>query len=98
MGITLPQAELQAFCKRNPIQKMAFFGSVLRNDFRAESDVDILIELEPGVPVGFFKFVEMQDELSQIIGRTVDLNTPHSLSRHFRQKVLQSAQIIYERI
>ncbi len=70
------------------------FGSVLGSDFRPDSDVDILVEFEPGRVPGF-AFAGLQDELSQMIGRTVDLHTPGSLSRHFREKVLREAQVHY---
>jgi hypothetical protein len=69
---------------------------VLRDDFRADSDLDILIEFEPDAHIGL-DFITLQEKLSQLFGRSVDLNTPDFLSRHFRQKVINSAQVIYER-
>ena len=71
------------------------FGSVLRNDFRADSDVDVLVEFEPGRTPGL-RFFAMQDELSEIVGRKVDLNTPQDLSRYYRERVLQEAEVVYD--
>jgi uncharacterized protein len=87
---------LAAFCERNNhIVQLAFFGSVPGSDFRPDSDVDILVEFEPGHVPGF-AFAELQDQLSQMIGRTVDLHTRGSLRRHFRQ-VQREAQVHYAR-
>ena len=83
---------LAAFCERYHIRRLAFFGSVLGSDFRPDSDVDILVKFEPG-HVPDFPFAGLQDELSQMIGRTVDLHTPGSLSRQFREKVQHDAQV-----
>ena len=85
---------LAAFCERNYIRRLSLFGSVLGSDFRPDSDVDILVEFEPGHVPGF-AFAGLQDELSQMIGRIVDLHTPGSLSRHFREKVQREAQVHY---
>ncbi|MAS32787.1 MAG: nucleotidyltransferase [Anaerolineaceae bacterium] len=95
-NITLPYNAITAFCQRHHIRKLALFGSVLRDSFTPDSDIDVLIEFEPGHAPGW-EFVSMQDELSEILGRSVDLNTPGFLSRHFRQRVLDTAQVIYER-
>ena len=83
------------FCKRNHIAKFAFFGSVLRSDFRPESDVDVLVEFEPGHIPGL-AFFKMELELSQILGRKVDLQTPGFLSPIIRTKVLNEAVIQYD--
>ncbi len=96
-NISIPQEAIAAFCDRHHVRKLALFGSVLRSDFRPDSDIDILIEFEPGHAVGFFDFISMQMELSRIFGRPVDLNTPADLSRYFRQQVLDLAQVYYER-
>jgi hypothetical protein len=95
-NIAVPYNEIAAFCQRHHIRKLALFGSVLRDDFALESDVDVLVEFEPGHAPGW-EFVSMQDEISGILGRPVDLNTPGFLSRHFRQNVLDTALVIYER-
>jgi uncharacterized protein len=93
-AIQIDDQTLAAFCQRNHIRRLSFFGSVLGSDFRPDSDVDILVEFERGHVPGF-AFAGLQDELSEIIGRTVDLHTPGSLSRHFREKVLREAQVRY---
>ena len=94
--IPIPREQIAAFCTRHHIRKLALFGSVLRDDFRPDSDVDILVEFEPGHVPGF-AFFGMQEELSHILGRRVDLNTPKFLSRYFRDRVLQQAVVQYER-
>ncbi len=94
MGITVPKERLTAFCKRNHVRRMALFGSVLRDDFRPDSDVDVLVEFEPGHVPGL-AFFGMQDELSKLLGRTVDLNTPGFISTYFRDDVLREAQNVY---
>ena len=93
-GIELPRERLAAFCRANGIRRLALFGSVLRDDFRPESDVDVLVEFQPGVHVGL-AFIRMQDELSAILGHQVDLNTPGSLSKYFRDEVLKEAEELY---
>ncbi len=74
---------------------MALFGSVVRDDFTPESDVDVLVEFEPGCTPGLAFFSDLPDELSDIFGRRVDLNTAQSLSPYFRQEVLEEAETIY---
>ena len=81
-------------CQQHHIRKLSLFGSILRDDFRADSDVDILVEFEPGCTPGF-EFIDVQDQLSEIVGRSVDLNTPKSLSRYFRDQVMADAKVIY---
>src|SRR3989338_3730996 len=95
-NIALPKERLAAFCRRHHIRKLALFGSVLRDDFTPESDVDVLVEFEPGHTPGL-AFFAMEDELSQLLGRKVYLNTPKFLSRYFRDRVLQQAVVQYER-
>jgi len=85
------------FCKKNQIKKLAFYGSVLRNDFRPDSDIDILVEFEPEQPIGLMEVAGMEIELSEMIGRKVDLRTPEDLSKYFRDKVIAEAAIQYER-
>ncbi|MEA2239079.1 MAG: uncharacterized protein QOC81_3803 [Thermoanaerobaculia bacterium] len=83
------------FCKRNQIRKLALFGSVLTDRFRPESDVDILVEFEDGARVGYLAMAGMEIELSERLGRKVDLRTPAELSRYFRDQVVQSAEVQY---
>ena len=73
---------------------MMLFGSILREDFRADSDVDVLVEFDPADTPGL-AFFAMQEELSSLLGRRVDLNTPRCLSRHFRDQVLREAEVLY---
>lgn len=94
LGIS--EAVLADFCLNNHIRKLALFGSVLREDFGADSDIDMLVEFEAGQVPGF-AFFRIQDELSQIFGRKVDLNTPGFLSDYFRDRVIAEAIILYER-
>ncbi len=93
--ITLPKDKIEDFCRRHHIRKLSLFGSVLRGDFRPDSDVDMLVEFEPGYSVGLIRLAGMEIELSNIIGRKVDLRTPAELSRYFRQKVLDMAEVQY---
>ena len=94
LKIEVPKEEIAAFCRRHHIRKLAFFGSVLRDDFTPESDVDVLVEFEPGHTPGL-AFFAMQRELSEILGRKVDLNTANDLSPYFRQEVLDEAEVLY---
>ena len=93
--IDLPKDKIAEFCRRNHIRRLAFFGSVLRDDFTPKSDVDVLVEFEPGHVPGL-AFITMQDELSELLGRKVDLNTPACLSRYFRKEVLDEAEVLYD--
>ena len=93
--LRLPRNKVAAFCRRNHIRKMSLFGSALREDFGPESDVDILVEFEPGQSVGLIRLAGMEIELSDILGRKVDLRTPGDLSRYFRQEILDSAEVQY---
>jgi hypothetical protein len=92
--ISIPKEQVAEFCRRHHIRKLALFGSVLRDDFRPDSDVDVLVEFEPGKTPGL-AFFAMQDELSELLGRNVDLNTPSWLSRYFRDEVLTEAEAVY---
>ena len=83
------------FCRRHHIRRLALYGSVLRDDFTSHSDVDVLVEFEPGKTPGL-AFFGMQDELSELLGRKVDLNTPAFLSRYFRDQVLREAKVVYD--
>jgi uncharacterized protein len=92
--VTIPREELGAFCRQHHIRKLAFFGSALRDDFSSRSDVDVLVEFEPGHTPGL-DFFKMEVELSEILGHRVDLNTPQFLSRHFRSRALAEAEVQY---
>jgi predicted nucleotidyltransferase len=92
--IEVPRERVADFCRRHHIRRLAFFGSVLRDDFTPDSDVDVLVEFEPGQTPGF-AFCTIQDELSEILGRRVDLRTPNELSKYFRAEVLAEAEELY---
>jgi predicted nucleotidyltransferase len=92
--LELPRQQIAEFCRRNHISKLALFGSILRADFRPDSDIDVLVEFERGHVPGL-AFFTMQEELSALVGRKVDLNTPAGLSRYFRDKVLHEAVTLY---
>ena len=92
--LVVPREAITDFCRRHHICKLALFGSVLRADFRPDSDVDVLVEFEPGHIPGF-AFFAMQDELSNLLGRKVDLHTRNFLSPYFRDQVEAEAEIQY---
>src|SRR5213593_1698900 len=92
--IPIDRERIAAFCRRHHIRRLALFGSVLRDDFGPSSDVDVLVEFEPGRVPGL-RFFGMQEELSRILGRRVDFNTAEDLSRYYREKVLAEAQPVY---
>ena len=93
-SISLDIEGIEQFCRRHHIERLCLFGSVLRDDFRPESDVDVLVEFEPSHTPGL-EFFGMQEELSEIIGRRVDLHTSGCLSKYFRDQVLAEARPLY---
>ncbi|MFQ5671836.1 MAG: nucleotidyltransferase family protein [Nitrospinales bacterium] len=95
--IRIPQDKVAPFCKRNHIRKLSLFGSILGENFRPESDVDVLVEFEPGHVPGLIELSGMEIELGGIVGRKVDLRTPEDLSRYFRKEVVESAEALYVR-
>lgn len=94
-GLGISKKHLAEFCRRHRIRKLSFFGSVLRDDFTGDSDVDVLVEFESEVRVGLIRLTGIELELSRLLGRKVDLNTPDFLSPHFREKVLQESETYY---
>ena len=92
--IEIPRDEIAEICRRHRVRRMALFGSVIRDDFTPQSDVDVLIEYEPG-HAGGFEFFRMRRELTTMLGREVDMHTAASLSPYFRQEVLDEAEEIY---
>jgi len=95
-GVKIPSKEqLAEFSIRHHIRKLALFGSILRDDFRPDSDIDILVVFEPEHIPGFFDLMKMEEELSILFGRPVDLRTPQDLSRYFRDEVLEKAEVQY---
>jgi predicted nucleotidyltransferase len=95
LPIDLPFEKIAEFCRRQPIRKLSLFGSILREDFTPESDIDMLVEFIPDSKIGYFELIGMELELTEMLKRKVDLRTPAELSRYFRQTVLESAQVIY---
>ena len=93
-NIAVPEEEIVAFCRKHHVRKLAFFGSVLREDFSATSDLDVLVEFQPAHTPGL-GFFAMETELSAILGRKVDLHTRASLSRYFREQALSEAEVQY---
>jgi len=93
--VQIPQDKLAEFCRRPRIRKLALFGSVLRDDFTDESDIDVLVEFEPGTAVGL-NFFSMERELSSLLGRNVDLNTPGFLGKYMREEIISRAEVQYE--
>jgi len=91
----VPQEAVAAFCKAHDIRRLAFFGSVIRDDFGPDSDVDVLVEFEPGRTPGLLGMSAMEIELGRILGRKVDLRTPADLSRYFRDEVVGSSEVRY---
>jgi predicted nucleotidyltransferase len=94
-NIQFQQNRIEQFCIKNHIARLSFFGSVLRQDFRPESDVDVLVEFQPGQRVGYIRLAEMELALSDILGRKADLRTPAELSRYFRDEVMVEAEVQY---
>jgi predicted nucleotidyltransferase len=94
--ISVPQLQIEAFCRRNHIRKLSIFGSVLRDDYRPESDIDLLVEFDPDHVPGYFRLAGMERELSELLGRKVDLRTPGEISDCYLGRVLASSQVWYE--
>ncbi len=95
--ITIDQERLAGFCRQHHVRRLSLFGSVLRDDFSPDSDVDVLVEFEPGYIPGLFRIAHMERELSEIFGgRKVDLRTAEDLSRYFRQDVLKEVEVQYK--
>jgi len=95
LHINIDRERIAEFCRKHHMQRLAFFGSVLRGDFRPDSDVDVLVWFAPEHVPGLFRLMAMQHELSEIIGREVDLRTPDELSRHFRDAVVNESEVQY---
>jgi len=96
-AIDIDEPTIRAFCEKHRIRRMALFGSVLRDDFTPESDIDVLVEFEPDVRLGLIGLGEIEADLSDLFGRRVDMNTEDTLSKYFRDKVLSQAETLYVR-
>ncbi|MBI4903834.1 MAG: nucleotidyltransferase family protein [Acidobacteria bacterium] len=97
LQIELDNATVRAFCERNGIRKLSLFGSVLTPRFHPESDLDVLVEFQRDRTPTLFDLAGMEEELSGLVGRRVDLRTPEDLSRYFRAEVIKQAVVQYER-
>ncbi|KAM3111780.1 nucleotidyltransferase family protein [Phormidesmis sp. 146-33] len=95
LPIEIPQDKIADFCRRHHILKLSLFGSVLRDDFHVNSDIDVLVEFESNHIPGLIRLAGMEIELTEMLGRKVDLRTPEDLSHYFRQKVLDLALVQY---
>ena len=96
-GIIISKEKIDEFCRRHEIRKLSLFGSVLRGDFRVDSDIDVLVEFDSKHAIGLIHLARIERELSQLLGRKVDMRTAEDLSRYFREEVLQSAEVQYAR-
>ncbi len=95
--IQIDNSALASFGRKYGVARLSLFGSVLRSDYEpGRSDIDVLVEFQPGAHKSLFKLLEMQRELSELFAQAVDLNTPGSLSKYFRDDVLASAQVLYD--
>ena len=95
LPIEIPAAPLAEFCRVNHIKRLSLFGSVLRDDFTPQSDIDLLVEFEPGTRIGLIGFAGVEEQLTHLFGRKVDLNTPQCLSKYFRDEVIREARAIH---
>ena len=95
-SVDIPRQAIARFCKASGIRKLALFGSVLRDDFRPASDIDVLVEFRSDERVGLLRLGTIEEELSAILGRKVDLKTPGFLSPYFRDEVLSEAEVLYD--
>ncbi|MFP4105023.1 MAG: nucleotidyltransferase family protein [Phycisphaerae bacterium] len=95
MMADIPSEEIKTFCRQHHIRKLSLFGSAVRDDFTSDSDVDVLVEFEPGRTPGL-GFFTIQAELSDLLGRPVDLNTAEDLSPYYREDVLREAKVLYD--
>ncbi len=98
--IEIPTDQIAAFCRRNHIRRLALFGSVLRDDFTSESDVDVLVDFEPDIHIGYIGLAGLELELNEILGRKVDLHPIEGIARSrnrlLRNEILGSAEAVYE--
>jgi len=94
--VEIPREAIARLCRRHHIRKLCLFGSILLDHFGPESDIDILVEFEPGQVPGLLRMAGLELELSRMLGRRVDLRTPAELSRRFRDEVIREAETQYE--
>jgi len=92
----IPKSKLAEFCRQNHIRRLSLFGSALRDELHPRSDIDLLVEFDPGHVPGLITLAGMEIRLTEIFGRKVDLRTPQDLSRYFRDEVVKTAEVQYE--
>jgi uncharacterized protein len=95
-GVVVDDEALAAFCRENGVRRLRLFGSALRGQLRDDSDIDLLVEFKPGRVPGLLRLAAMELALQDLLGREVDLRTPHDLSRHFREEVSATARLLYD--
>ncbi|MCY3947273.1 MAG: nucleotidyltransferase family protein [Anaerolineaceae bacterium] len=91
----LPENKIREYCARQPIRRLSVFGSAARNELTPESDIDLLVEYMPDARVGLFAMSGHRRDLSEIVGRKVDLCTPRGISKYIREEVIAGARLIY---
>jgi len=94
-GVEFDEQKVREFSRRNGVKRLALFGSILSGDFRADSDIDVLVEFLPGTRVSLMSIGRIESELEELLGRRVDLRTPQDLSQYFREEVVASARPLY---
>ncbi|MBI5179473.1 MAG: nucleotidyltransferase family protein [Nitrospinae bacterium] len=93
--IELPQEAIAEICKRHQVRELSVFGSAVRDDFTADSDIDFLVEFQPDAKIGFLEFAGMQIELAELLGRKVDLVSKNGLNPVIRDEILDSSKVFY---
>ena len=93
--IRIDDDAIRDFCREHGIRRMALFGSVLRDDFSPESDIDVLVEFQPDVRIGYIGLADLELQLEELLGRKVDLNTARELHERFRERALSEAEVVY---
>lgn len=96
LGVTIDDGRLAAFCTTHAIRRLHLFGSALHGDLRVDSDIDLLVEFEPGRVPGMLTIAQLELDLAELLGRPVDLRTRADLSRHFRDEVVGKARLLYD--
>ncbi|MBT9258568.1 MAG: nucleotidyltransferase family protein [Clostridiales bacterium] len=95
VGVEIPEEQIAQFCQRYGIRELSLFGSVLRDDFGSYSDIDVLVDFAPGKAVSLFQLMDMEDELSQMLGRKVDLVVKPALRGRVRDSILNNREVMY---
>jgi predicted nucleotidyltransferase len=94
-GITLPAEKIAEICRKYYVRELSVFGSAARGDMQPASDIDLLVEFQPEAPIGLFEFAGMEEELTTLLGRKVDLVSKRGLKPRVRPYVLRDAVVVY---